>query len=307
MQHPHLDISEDVQQALMEKLPIVSLESTIIAHGMPYPQNVETALEVEKIVWETGAVPATIAVIKGRLRAGLSVDEIDALGRSGQQVQKLSRRDLSYAISQKKDGATTVATTMIISHLAGIPVFATGGIGGVHRGAQQNFDISADLQELAQTPVAVVCAGAKSILDIGLTLEYLETLGVPVVGYQTHEFPAFYCRKSGFEVSHCLRSTDEIAAMMQAQWQLGMRGGMVIANPIPEIHGLDEKEMETIINQALKDAEHKNIKGKELTPFLLAHIKELTHGKSLKANIQLVYNNVLVASQLAIAYATLSQ
>ena len=303
MFHPLLDLSPEVQSALEKRQPVVALESTIIAHGMPYPQNVETALKVEQIIREAGAVPATIGVKAGRLCAGLQKSAIDELGRLAGQVVKLSRRDLSVALSEQLTGATTVATTMIIAHLAGIKVFATGGIGGVHRGGAQHFDISADLQELANTPVAVVCAGAKSILDIGLTLEYLETYGVPVIGYRCSQFPAFYARESGFEVAHRLDSTSDIARTMHIQWQLGLKSGLLVANPVPEAFAMDKRDMDAAIDQAIVEADSRQITGKALTPFLLARIKELTAGVSLAANIQLVYHNALVAAQVAVAFS----
>ncbi|XKM14422.1 pseudouridine-5'-phosphate glycosidase [Orbaceae bacterium ac157xtp] len=299
---PYLDISTEVKQALEKNLPVVALESTIISHGMPYPQNVETALKVEAIIRENGAIPATIAIINGRLKAGLSHDEITLLGKEGKKVSKVSRRDLPVIVAKKMNGATTVAATMIIAELAGIPVFATGGIGGVHRGAEHTFDISADLQELAQTNVAVVCAGAKSILDLGLTMEYLETFGVPVVGYQTEKLPSFFSRTSPHNVSVKLDSADDIAKMMHAKWNMGLKGGIVIANPIPVEYAMDEAVISQAIETALKEAEKQGIKGKDSTPFLLAKVVELTGGNSLNANIQLVYNNAKLATQIAINY-----
>ncbi len=295
----YLAPSPEVQAALYDGKPVVALESTIIAHGMPYPKNVETALRVEQVVRAHGAVPATCAIVQGRLKAGLSTAEIEYLGKSGAAVPKASRRDMAYLLSQKQDGATTVASTMIIAHLCGISVFATGGIGGVHRGAGQSFDISADLQELAQTPVAVVCAGVKSILDIGLTLEYLETFGVPVLGYQTAEFPAFYSRKSGFPVDYKMDSPESIAQLLKAQWALGFKGGAVVANPVPAEHELEFSKMEQAIEKALLAAEQKQIKGKAITPFLLAEIERLTGGESLAANIELVCNNAALAAAVA--------
>ena len=287
----YLDIAPEVQKALDEGRPVVALESTIISHGMPYPQNVETALNVEKIIRENGAVPATIAVIGGRLKAGLSEAEIDYLGKTGTAVAKASRRDLPVLVAEGKDGATTVTTTMIIAHMAGIQVFATGGIGGVHRGAQQTFDISADLEELAHTPVMVVCAGAKSILDLGLTLEYLETHGVPVIGYGTEELPAFYTRKSGFEVDYRVDTPAELAAAFRASLDLGLRGGMLVTNPIPEEFAMDHEVINRAIDEAVAQANAQGIHGKATTPFLLAKVKELTGGDSLDSNIQLVFNN----------------
>ncbi|WP_372714669.1 pseudouridine-5'-phosphate glycosidase [Ilyobacter sp.] len=302
----YLDISPEVSEALEKGLPVVALESTIISHGMPYPENVNTALEVERIIREKGAIPATIAILEGRLKVGLSKDEIDLLGKTGLEAVKTSRRDLPFIISKKLTGATTVASTMIIASFAGIRIFATGGIGGVHRGAETTFDISADLQELANTNVAVICAGAKSILDIGLTLEYLETNGVPVVGYQTDELPAFYTRKSGFKVDYKADTPKDIALALKAKWELGLNGGMVIANPIPEEYSMDHKLISDVIENALIEAEKNNIKGKESTPFLLAKVKELTEGKSLESNIQLVYNNARLAAEISKELASLN-
>ena len=295
----YLDISPEVKAALEAGKPVVALESTIISHGMPYPRNVETALLVEKTIRENGATPATIAVIGGRLKAGLSHEEIEYLGRTGRGVAKASRRDLPALVARKVDGATTVATTMIIAHMAGIRIFATGGIGGVHRGAEITMDISADLEELAQTPVMVVCAGAKSILDLGLTLEYLETKGVPVVGYGTEELPAFYTRESGFGVDYRVDSPEELAAMFRAQRELGYKGGMLVTNPIPAEYAMDKKIIDAAIEQALSDAKARGIHGKETTPFLLARVVELTGGDSLESNIRLVLNNAKVAAQTA--------
>ena len=295
----YLDISPEVKAALEAGKPVVALESTIISHGMPYPRNVETALLVEKTIRENGATPATIAVIGGRLKAGLSHEEIEYLGRTGRGVAKASRRDLPALVARKADGATTVATTMIIAHMAGIRIFATGGIGGVHRGAEVTMDISADLEELAQTPVMVVCAGAKSILDLGLTLEYLETKGVPVVGYGTEELPAFYTRESGFGVDYRVDSPEELAAMFSAQRELGYKGGMLVTNPIPAEYAMDKKIIDAAIEQALSDAKARGIHGKETTPFLLARVVELTGGDSLESNIRLVLNNAKVAAQTA--------
>ena len=295
----YLDISPEVQQALAEGKPVVALESTIISHGMPYPKNVETAMLVEKTIRENGAVPATIAIIGGRLKAGLSADEIEYLGKSGRKVAKVSRRDLAAIVARGADGATTVTTTMIIAHMAGIGVFATGGIGGVHRGAETTMDISADLEELGSTPVMVVCAGAKSILDLGLTLEYLETKGVPVVGYGTDELPAFYTRRSGFGVDYRVDSPAELAAMFKAQQELGMKGGMLVANPIPEQYAMDKEVIDAAIDQAVAESTAQGIHGKETTPFLLARVVELTGGDSLESNIQLVLNNAIVASKTA--------
>ena len=293
----YLDISPEVQQALADGKPVVALESTIISHGMPYPKNVETAMLVEKTIRENGAVPATIAIIGGRLKAGLSPEEIEYLGKSGRKVAKVSRRDLAAIVARGADGATTVTTTMIIAHMAGIKVFATGGIGGVHRGAETTMDISADLEELAGTPVMVVCAGAKSILDLGLTLEYLETKGVPVIGYGTDELPAFYTRSSGFGVDYRVDTPAQLAAMFKAQQELGMKGGMLVTNPIPEQYAMDKAVIDAAIEQAVAESKEQGIHGKETTPFLLARVVELTGGDSLESNIQLVLNNAIVASK----------
>ena len=295
----YLDISPEVQQALADGKPVVALESTIISHGMPYPKNVETAMLVEKTIRENGAVPATIAIIGGRLKAGLSPEEIEYLGKSGRKVAKVSRRDLAAIVARGADGATTVTTTMIIAHMAGIKVFATGGIGGVHRGAETTMDISADLEELASTPVMVVCAGAKSILDLGLTLEYLETKGVPVIGYGTDELPAFYTRSSGFGVDYRVDTPEQLAAMFKAQQELGMKGGMLVTNPIPEQYAMDKAVIDAAIEQAVAASKEQGIHGKETTPFLLARVVELTGGDSLESNIQLVLNNAIVASKTA--------
>ena len=295
----YLDIAPEVKKALEEGKPVVALESTIISHGMPYPRNVETALMVEKTVRDNGAVPATIAIIGGRLKAGLSHEEIEYLGKTGRGVTKASRRDLPALVARGADGATTVTTTMIIAHMAGIKIFATGGIGGVHRGAETTMDISADLQELAQTPVMVVCAGAKSILDLGLTLEYLETHGVPVIGYGTEELPAFYTRKSGFGVDYRVDSEDELAAMFAAQRDLGYKGGMLVTNPIPEEYAMDKAVIDAAIEEALRQCAEAGVKGKESTPFLLAKVVELTGGNSLDSNIQLVLNNAALAARTA--------
>jgi pseudouridine-5'-phosphate glycosidase len=305
MKNPQLLLAPEVRAALEDRRPVVALESTIIAHGMPFPKNVETALQVEKAVREAGAIPATCAIIEGKLKAGLSITEIELLGKEGVAIPKVSRRDLPYLVSQGKNGATTVASTMIIAHLAGIRIFATGGIGGVHRGAATTMDISADLQELAQTPVAVVSAGAKSILDLGLTLEYLETFGVPVIGFQTDEFPAFYTRRSGFEVDFRLDSAEEIAKLLKVKWEMGLRGGAVIANPVPENYQLDPDLMQRAISEALSEAERQGMRGKAITPFLLAKIENLTGGKSLEANIELVLNNARLAGEIAAALAAM--
>ena len=295
----YLDILPEVAEAIKNNKPVVALESTIISHGMPYPQNVETARQVESIIREHGAVPATICIIDGRLKVGLSEEELEFLG-TAKDVAKVSRRDLPYIVAKKLNGATTVATTMIIAEMAGIEVFVTGGIGGVHRGAEDNFDISADLTELSQTNVAVVCAGAKSILDIGLTLEYLETQGVPVIGYQTNELPAFYTRRSGFDLLHRSDSAKELASIINTKFALKLQGGVVIANPIPEAFAMDYDLITKAIETALKEADKQNVKGKDITPFLLSYIKEITKGKSLVSNIQLVYNNARLGADLAV-------
>lgn len=294
-----LVVSNEVKEALEQNKPVVALESTIISHGMPYPQNVETALKVEQIIRDNGAIPATIAIINGQMRAGLSADEIDYLGKKGREVAKVSRRDLPVIIAEKKDGATTVTTTMMIAHMAGIDVFATGGIGGVHRGAETTMDISADLEELAQTPVMVICAGAKSILDLGLTLEYLETKGVPVLGYQTEELPAFYTRKSGFSVDYRVDSPAELAEIFTTQQQIGMNSGLLVTNPIPEQYAMDKDTIDAAIEKALAEAEANGIHGKESTPFLLAKVAETTGNNSLESNIQLVFNNVALGAKVA--------
>ncbi|WP_265671259.1 pseudouridine-5'-phosphate glycosidase [Klebsiella grimontii] len=297
-----LQISAEVQQALKNNQPIVALESTIISHGMPFPENAQTALEVEETIRRQGAVPATIAIIHGVMKVGLSREEIELLGREGHNVAKVSRRDLPFIVAAGLNGATTVASTMIIAAMAGIKVFATGGIGGVHRGAERTFDISADLQELANTNVTVVCAGAKSILDLGLTTEYLETFGVPLIGYQTSALPAFFCRTSPFDVSIRLNSAKDIAKAMAVKWQSGLNGGMVVANPIPEAFAMPEEKINAAINQAVKEAEAQGVVGKASTPFLLARVAELTGGDSLKSNIQLVFNNAVLACEIAKEY-----
>ncbi|MEA5143979.1 MAG: pseudouridine-5'-phosphate glycosidase [Oscillibacter sp.] len=299
MLYSYLDVSAEVKAALDEGRPVVALESTIISHGMPYPQNVETALNVEKIIRENGAVPATIAIIGGRLKAGLTAEEIDYLGKTGAGVTKASRRDLPVLVAKGMDGATTVTTTMMIAAMAGIKIFATGGIGGVHRGAETTMDISADLEELAQSPVMVVCAGAKSILDLGLTLEYLETKGVPVIGYGTKELPAFYSRHSGFAVDYELDTPEELAKVFHVKQVMGLKGGMLVTNPIPEAYSMDHKVIDAAIDEAIREAKEQGIHGKETTPFLLAKVKDLTGGNSLDANIQLVYNNARLAAQTA--------
>ena len=301
----YLDINPEIKEALDNNLPIVALESTIISHGMPYPQNKETALQVEQIVRDNGAVPATIALINGKIKVGLTNYEIDYLAESGSKIVKASRRDIPYLLAKKIDGATTVASTMIAANLAGIQIFATGGIGGVHRGASETFDISADLQELANTNVAVVCAGIKSILDLGLTLEYLETYGVPVLGFQTDELPAFYTQKSGFKVNYNMNSAAEIAELLKTKWSLNLKGGVIIANPIPEEKQLDYDVMKSAIDEAIVQEKELGIKGKESTPFLLGKVKEHTDGLSLEANIELVYNNAKLAAQIAQVYKKL--
>ena len=295
----YLDVSPEVAAAVAEGRPVVALESTIISHGMPYPQNVETALKVESIIRENGAVPATIAILGGRLKAGLTAGEIEYLGKQGTAVHKASRRDLAVLCARGADGATTVTTTMIIAHMAGIQIFATGGIGGVHRGAETTMDISADLEELSQTQVMVVCAGAKSILDLGLTLEYLETHGVPVIGYGTEELPAFYTRKSGFGVDYRIDSPAELAAAFKASQDMGLKGGMLVTNPIPEEFSMDPAVINKAIDEAVAEAKAQGIHGKETTPFLLARIKDITGGDSLDSNIQLVFNNARLAAKTA--------
>ena len=295
----YLDLSPEVAEALSAGKPVVALESTIISHGMPYPQTVETALRVEQTIREGGAVPATIAVIGGRLKAGLTGDQIEYLGRKGRDVIKASRRDLPVLVARGEDGATTVTTTMIIAAMAGIRVFATGGIGGVHRGAETTMDISADLEELAKTPVMVICAGAKSILDLGLTLEYLETKGVPVIGYGTEELPAFYTRRSGFKVDYRIDTPEELAAAFRTKLEMGLEGGMLVTNPIPEEYSMDPDRINAAISQALDEASAQGIHGKETTPFLLARIKDITGGDSLASNIQLVLNNARLAAKTA--------
>ena len=295
----YLDVNPEVAAAIADGKPVVALESTIISHGMPYPQNVQTALNVEKIIRENGAVPATIAIIGGRLKAGLTAEEIEYFGKKGQAIAKASRRDIAVLCARGEDGATTVTTTMMIAHMAGIKIFATGGIGGVHRGAETTMDISADLEELAQTPVMVVCAGAKSILDLGLTLEYLETHGVPVIGYGTEELPAFYTRKSGFKVDYRIDTPEDLAKAFFVKQDMGLGGGMLVTNPIPEEFSMDADVINKAIDEAVAEANKLGIHGKETTPFLLAKIKDLTGGDSLASNIQLVYNNARLAAQTA--------
>ena len=305
----YLDVNPEVAAAIAEGKPVVALESTIISHGMPYPQNVETALNVEKIIRENGAVPATIAIIGGRLKAGLTAEEIEYFGKKGQAIAKASRRDLAMLCARGEDGTTT----MMIAHMAGIHIFATGGIGGVHRGAETTMDISADLEELGQTPVMVVCAGAKSILDLGLTLEYLETKGVPVIGYGTKELPAFYTRQSGFGVDYRVDTPEELAAAFKASHDMGLKGGMLVTNPIPEEYAMPLDTINAAIDQAIAECKEKGVRacnaqgihGKQTTPFLLARVAELTGGDSLASNIRLVYNNAKVAAQTAVAYCKL--
>ena len=299
-----LDIIEEVKEALYEKKAVVALESTIISHGMPYPENVESALNSEKNIRENNAVPATIAIIKGRIKVGLNKEELEYMG-SNKNIAKSSRRDLPVMLALKKDGATTVTTTMIGASLAGIKVFATGGIGGVHRYAQETFDISADLQELSKTNVAVVCAGAKSILDIGLTIEYLETFGIPVLGYKTENFPAFYTRESGYKVDYKIDTTKDIANILNTKWKLDLNGGVLVCNPIPEEYEMDKDYINKIIDDTVKEARDKNISGKNVTPYILAKLHSVTENKSLKANKELVYNNCRVAANIAYYYSNL--
>ena len=301
----YLDVNPEVAQAIAEGKPVVALESTIISHGMPYPQNVETALNVERIVRENGAVPVTIAIIGGRLKAGLTPEEIEYFGKKGRAIHKASRRDLAVLCAKGEDGATTVTTTMMIAHMAGIRFFATGGIGGVHRGAETTMDISADLEELARTPVMVVCAGAKSILDLGLTLEYLETKGVPVLGYQTEELPAFYTRSSGFGVDYRMDSPAKLAAAFKAQNDMALGGGMLVTNPIPAEYSMPKDVIDAAIDQAIAECNAQGIKGKETTPFLLARVAEITGGDSLASNIRLVYNNAKLTALTAVEYSKL--
>jgi len=298
---PEFQISPEVKKALFEKRPVVALESTIISHGMPYPDNVKMAKEVEDIIRKEGAVPATIAILNGVIKVGLSEDEIEYLAKA-KNVYKVGKRDFGYVISQKKTGATTVSGTSLIASLAGIKVFATGGIGGVHRGAQETFDISRDLEELSELDITVICAGAKSILDLGLTMEYLETKGVEVIGYQTDQLPAFYSRTSGFKVNYRLDKPEEIASLMQAKWGLGLKGGIVVANPIPEAFSMDHNIINEAIDQALIEANEKGVRGQDVTPFLLSKIKDITGGDSLESNIELVYNNAKLAAQIARFY-----
>ena len=302
----YLDIHPEVAHAIAQGQPLVALESTIISHGMPYPQNVQTALRVEAEVRAHGAVPATIAILNGRLKVGLVAADIEMLAKLGLNATKVSRRDVAFMVAAGQTGATTVAATMMLAAMAGIAVFATGGIGGVHRGAQQTFDVSADLQELSRTPVAVVCAGAKSILDLGLTLEYLETHGVPVIGFKTDSLPAFFTRSSDFKVDYRLDTADAIANVMHAKWGMGLNGGLVITNPIPEAFAMPAGKIDLAIAQALQEADSQHITGKATTPFLLDRVNQLTGGNSLAANIELVLNNARLAAAIAIAYASSS-
>ena len=304
MMNKYLSISPEIEKALAEGRPVVALESTILSHGMPYPENVEFSHKVEEIVRGEGAVPATTAIIGGKLKVGLTAEELQIMCKAD-GVGKVSRRDVAVYLATGKTGATTVATTMMLAEMAGIKVFATGGIGGVHRGAETTMDISADLQELANTKVAVVCAGAKSLLDIPKTLEYLETMGVPVLGMGTEDFPAFYCRSSGCKADARIDTPAEMAAILKTKWDLGLKGGVVIGNPIPEQYELDYNEMEAVINRALDAAKAEGVHGKDTTPFLLAHIKDYTEGVSFASNLQLAYNNARVASRIAIELAKL--
>lgn len=298
----YLKVNPEVKKALEENKPVIALESTIISHGMPYPQNVETALKVESIIREHGGVPATIGIVEGVLTAGLTKEEIEELGKRGQSVPKVSRRDLPVVCASKSWGATTVATTMIVAAMARIEFFVTGGIGGVHRGAETTFDVSADLEELGRTNVTVICAGAKAILDLPKTLEVLETKGVPVLGFQTEELPAFYTRKSGLKVDYAIKDYEDAANIVKAKREMGLNGGVLITNPIPEEYSMDADAINKVIDEAIKEMDEKHIKGKQCTPFLLAKIAEITEGKSLAANIQLVFNNAVVGTEIAKAY-----
>ena len=299
MRNNHILLSDEVSKALQNKKPVVALESTIISHGMPYPQNVETAKNCERIVRENGAAAATCAILGGKLCVGLNDEQLEYLGTGGEAIAKASRRDIPILVAQKRDGATTVSGTMLLASMAGIQVMGTGGIGGVHRGAETTMDISADLEELGKTPVAVVCAGAKSILDLGLTLEYLETRGVPIIGYQTEELPAFYTRKSGFKIDRRIDSSEEIATVVRTQRELNYAGGILIVNPIPEAYSMDKDYINGMIEKAVEEAKRQGVHGKDVTPFLLAAIKDATGGKSLAANIELVYSNVALAAKIA--------
>ena len=302
--HDYLSVTPEVQQALRENKPVVALESTILSHGMPYPQNLEFGRQVERIIREEGAVPATIAILDGKMKVGLNEQELERMCRAD-GIGKVSRRDLATYLATGMPGATTVTTTMIVAAYAGIRFFATGGIGGVHRGAETTMDISADLQELANTPVCVICAGAKSILDLGLTLEYLETNGVPVLGLRTDELPAFYCRTSGFKLDYNCPDEQTVAKIMKTKWDIGLKGGAVVGNPIPEQYAMDPNYMNGIIDRAVAQAEAEHIHGKAITPYLLAHIKDMTEGKSFAANLELAYNNAHAASKIAVAYSKL--
>ena len=300
----YLDVLPEIQQALDENKPVVALESTILSHGMPYPENLDFAHRVEEVIRSLGAIPATCAIVKGRLKVGLTAEELEIMCRA-ENIGKVSRRDVAVYLATGMTGATTVATTMLIAAMAGIRFFATGGIGGVHRGAEKTMDISADLQELANTPVCVVCAGAKSILDLGLTLEYLETYGVPVLGLRTDELPAFYCRTSGFKLDYNCKDEETVAKIMKAKWDIGLKGGAVVGNPIPEQYAMDPNYMNGIIDKAVAQANAEHIHGKAITPYLLAHIKDMTEGKSFAANLELAYNNAHAASKIAVAYSKL--
>lgn len=300
----YLSVTPEIRDAIDAGKPVVALESTILSHGMPYPQNVEFAHKVEEIVRGEGAIPATTAIIGGKLKVGLTSEELEIMCKA-ENVGKVSRRDVATYLATGQTGATTVATTMMIASMAGIRFFATGGIGGVHRGAEKTMDISADLQELANTPVCVICAGAKSLLDLGLTLEYLETMGVPVLGLRTDELPAFYCRSSGFRLDYNCEDEATVARIMKTKWELGLKGGAVVGNPIPEEYALDYNEMEKVITKAIDMANEQGIHGKALTPFLLSHIKDMTDGVSFASNLQLAYNNAKAASRIAVAYSKL--
>ncbi|MBE6122812.1 MAG: pseudouridine-5'-phosphate glycosidase [Solobacterium sp.] len=301
----NIRVKEEVLEALKQNRPVVALESTIISHGMPYPQNVETALQVEKIVRENGAVPATIGIIDGVGVVGMSPEEIEEFGKKGQEIPKVSRRDLPVIFAEKSWGATTVATTMILAAKAGVEFFVTGGIGGVHRGAELTFDVSADLEELARTNVTVICAGAKAILDLAKTLEVLETKGVPVLGYQTSELPAFYTRTSGLKVDYAIKDEEDAAAIVKAKRDFGLDGGVLITNPIPEEYSMDPVRINAVIDEAIREMDEKGIKGKECTPFLLAKVAEITGGDSLNSNIRLVFNNAALGARIAAAYCRL--
>ena len=301
----YLSITPEIEEAIREGKPVVALESTILSHGMPYPENVDFAHKVEEVIRAEGAIPATTAIIGGKLKVGLTAEELEIMCKA-ENVGKISRRDVAVYLATGRTGATTVATTMLIASLAGVRFFATGGIGGVHRGGEVTMDISADLQEFANTPVAVITAGCKQILDIGRTLEYLETYGVPVLGFKTDKFPAFYCKDSGFGVDYQLNSEEEAARICKTKWDLGLKGGVVIGNPIPDEYALNFDEMEAVINEALKMADERHIRGKAITPYLLATIKDLTHGVSFASNVQLALNNARVAARISKAYCELA-